>query len=140
MLAQLLKLNAPAYQGLPTDTVGKMSYAKERFEVDLKKHFEDEEKNLFPAVKRRDEECDKLIDELLEEHLLLSQNITQLRESENLVNELDLIGRTFEKHIRKEESILFNRIQNFLNDNEILRSKIELSRKDFIKFCKIKKH
>lgn len=47
MLAQLLKLNATAYQGLPTDTVGKMSYAKERFEVDLKKHFEDEEKILF---------------------------------------------------------------------------------------------
>lgn len=140
MLAQLLKLNAPAYQGLPTDTVGKMSYAKETFEVDLKKHFEDEEKILFPFVKGRDTECDQLIDELLEEHLFLSKNITQLNESENLVNELDLIGRTLEQHIRKEERILFNRIQDLLNDNEleILRSKIELSRKEYIKFCKTK--
>lgn len=140
MLAQLLKSNAPAYKGLPADLVGKMSYAKETLKLDLKNHFEDEEKILFPIVKARDPECDKLIDELLEEHRFLSQRISQLNESENLVNELDLIGRTLEQHIRKEERILFNRIQDLLNENEleILKSKIELSRKQYIKSCKTK--
>lgn len=140
MLAQLLKLNAPAYQGLPTDTVGKMSYTKETFELELKKHFEDEEKILFPSVKGRDSECDKLIDELVKEHLFLSENISHLVESENLVNALDLIGKTLEQHIRKEERILFNRIQDLLNENELefLKNKIELSRKEFIKSCNIK--
>lgn len=140
MLAQLLKLNSPAYQGLPTDIFGKMSYAKETFELDLKKHFEDEEKILFPFVKGRDTECDKIIDELLEEHLFLSKNILQLVESENLDYQLDLIGKTLEQHIRKEERILFNRIQDILNENELefLKNKIELSRKDFIKSCKTK--
>lgn len=142
MLAQLLKSNAPAYKGLPTDFVGKMSYAKEIFEFDLRKHFEDEEKILFPFIKGRDLECDKLIDELLEEHRFLSQKISQLNESENLVNDLDLIGRTLEQHIRKEERILFNRIQDLLNENEleILKRKIELSRKEYIKSCKTKSH
>jgi iron-sulfur cluster repair protein YtfE (RIC family) len=142
MLAQLLKSNAPAYKGLPTDIIGKKYYAKETFELDLKKHFEDEEKILFPYVKGRDPECDKLISELLEEHLFLSQKIFQLSESKNLVNDLDIIGQSLEHHIRKEERILFNRIQNLLNENEleILKNKIELSRKEYLKSCKTKSH
>ncbi|WP_337865523.1 hemerythrin domain-containing protein [Ignavibacterium sp.] len=81
MLAQLLKEDARPYKGLPTDLPGKMNYAKETFHSDLSKHFEDEEKILFPFVKGKDLNCDKLIDELLDEHHSLSTNILNLKES-----------------------------------------------------------
>lgn len=137
MLAQLLKADAPAYKGLPTDLHGKMNYAIETFHSDLKKHFDDEEKILFPFVKGKDSECDKLIDELLDEHLFLSKNISQLNDSQKLSDKLDSIGKNLEQHIRKEERILFNKIQELLTDNEleILKNKIEFSRQDFIKSC-----
>lgn len=137
MLAQLLKADAPAYKTLPTDLLGKMNYAKETFHSDLKKHFEDEEKILFPFVKGKDLECDKLIEELLDEYLFLSKNISQLNDSQKLYDELDLIGRKLEQHMRKEERILFNKIQELLTDNEleILKNKIEFSRQDYIKSC-----
>lgn len=137
MLAQLLKADAPPYKGLPTDLIGKMNYAKETFQADLSKHFEDEEKILFPFVKGKDSECDKLIDELIDEHHFFSKSISQLIDSQKLSDELDLIGKKLEQHIRKEERIFFNKIQELLTQNEleILRNKIEFSRHDYIKSC-----
>ncbi|WP_337865522.1 hypothetical protein [Ignavibacterium sp.] len=55
-------------------------------------------------------------------------------------NELDLIGKKLEQHIRKEERILFNKIQELLIDNEleILKNKIEYTRQDYLKSCATK--
>ena len=46
ILAQLLKKGVPAYKGLPTDTAGKISYARQLYADKLRRHFLDEEKIL----------------------------------------------------------------------------------------------
>ncbi|BDQ04320.1 hemerythrin domain-containing protein [Ignavibacterium sp.] len=138
MLAQLLKKNAPPHKGLPTEPKGKMNYAIETFRNDLTQHFTDEEKILFPSAKGKSKECDALIDELVNEHKFFYEKILALENTSNLIDEMDLIGRKLEEHIRKEERILFNMIQELLTEDEliIIKSKIEQSRKDFLKSCK----
>lgn len=138
MLAQLLKKDAPAYKGLPGDLIGKMNYAKETFQNDLIQHFSDEEKILFPSVKGRASTCDKLINELCEEHKYFNEKISSLKNSTDLADQLNLIGHKLEEHIRKEERVLFNRIQDLLNESELedVKLKIEKSREDFNKACK----
>lgn len=140
MLAQLLKKNAPPYKGLPTDVEGKMKYAIETFQTDLIKHFEDEEKILFPASKGKSNECDKLVEELLKEHKFFFNEISKLEQSEKLSDQLNLIGFKLESHIRKEERILFNLIQEILTEDELrdIENRIQQSRKDFSKKCKTK--
>ncbi|WP_337873105.1 hypothetical protein [Ignavibacterium sp.] len=51
-----------------------------------------------------------------------------------------MIGKKLEQHIRKEERILFNKIQELLIDNEleILKNKIEYTRQDYLKSCATK--
>jgi iron-sulfur cluster repair protein YtfE (RIC family) len=140
MLAQLLKKNAPLYKGLPTDIEGKMKYAIETFQTDLIKHFEDEEKILFPASKGKSNECDELIDELLNEHKFFYENIPFLTFTEELKDKLDDIGFKLESHIRKEERILFNLIQEILSEEElkIIENQLQESRKSVTKNCKTK--
>ncbi|MFN3695704.1 MAG: hemerythrin domain-containing protein [Ignavibacterium sp.] len=138
MLAQLLKKNAPAYKGLPSDIEGKMKYAIETFRSDLNIHFEDEEKILFPVAAGKSNECDQLINELIDEHKFFYEKIPALVNSTELLDEMDLIGCKLEEHIRKEERILFNLIQEILTEDELksVKSKIEESRKNSSKSCK----
>lgn len=138
MLAQLLKKDAPLYKGLPTDIEGKMNYAKETFQNDLIQHFSDEEKILFPSVKGRDTACDQLIRDLCDEHKYFREKIPSLKNSNELADELNIIGYKLEEHIRKEERVLFNLIQNLLDETELedVKLKIEKSRENFTKACK----
>jgi hemerythrin-like domain-containing protein len=119
MLAQLIKKNAPDYQGLPKDLIGKMNYAKEVYTDDLVQHFKDEEELVFPFLKGKNKEVDKLISEILNEHILLREKILSLNENPDLINELDEIGNLLDAHIRKEERILFEKAQVLLNEEEL---------------------
>lgn len=140
MLAQLLKKDAPPYKGLPTDSEGKMKYAIETFQNILIKHLEDEENILFPAVRGKSSDCDNLIVELIEEHKFFYDKISYLKNSEELVEELNNFGFKLESHIRKEERILFNLIQDLLSEEElkIIENQIQESRKNLSKNCKTK--
>ncbi|MCX7611192.1 MAG: hemerythrin domain-containing protein [Ignavibacterium sp.] len=141
MLAQLLKKDAPPYKGLPTDVEGKMNYAIETFQSHLIKHFEDEEKILFPISKGKSEECDNLISELSDDHQFFYKNFSSLKPDADLEDLLDNIGHRLESHIRKEEREFFNLIQNLLSEEDlkVIENKIQKSREDFQKSCKTKK-
>jgi iron-sulfur cluster repair protein YtfE (RIC family) len=137
LLAQLLKKNAPPYKGLPKDPSGKMNYAIEAFKSDLTIHFKDEEEILFPLLRNKTAEIDELINELLDEHKKIEDGISSLNKSDDLVNDLDKIGVILEKHIRKEERILFQKAQSILSDNELsgIESGIGKSRENFQRVC-----
>ena len=137
LLAQLLKKNAPPYKGLPKDPSGKMNYAIEAFKSELTIHFSDEEEILFPLLRNKTSELDKLIDELLDEHKKIEDGISLLAQSDDLINDLDKIGVILEKHIRKEERILFQKAQSILSDYELsgIESGIEKSRENFQRVC-----
>ncbi len=119
ILAQLIKKGSPQYKNLPNTTEGKKDYSIRFYNDELVKHFEDEEKILFPVVNGKDDEIDNLIVEIITEHKKIKQLINRLETDEDVENTLDELGRLLESHIRKEERKLFPLIQNLLSNKEL---------------------
>ncbi|MBN1301887.1 MAG: hemerythrin domain-containing protein [Melioribacteraceae bacterium] len=119
LLAQLIKDGAPEYKGLPKDIKGKTAYALDAWESELKIHFENEEKILFPFVLGREILLDKLISEIKEEHSKIKSLCEDLKTSSNKNDLLNELGLALENHIRKEERILFEKIQEVFDDSEL---------------------
>jgi hemerythrin-like domain-containing protein len=119
ILAQQLKKGAPQYKGMPSTLEGKKEYTISFYNTELVKHFEDEEKILFPSSSGRTEEIDKLISEIVSEHRQIEKLIDDLSKTDKLENTMDELGWLLEKHIRREERELFVEIENVLNDEEL---------------------
>lgn len=119
LLAQLIKKNAPGYKGMPKNIEGKLAYTKSAWKNELKKHFENEEVILFPLARGRDIEIDKLIGEIIEEHIEIRNLIASLDDDSGITDKLDKLGSILENHIRKEERLLFKKIQGVLSENEL---------------------
>ena len=130
MLAQLLKKNAPEYKGLPTDPIGKMTYAKELYYNDLDQHFREEEEFVFPYLKGKSKHIDELLSEILLEHKILKSSILSLDDDDSLIDNMNKIGHLLESHIRKEERDLFEKIPQVLKEEEleIIKQKFDQSR------------
>jgi len=125
MLAQLIKKGTPEYKGLPTTISGKINYVKLAWENELKIHFENEEKILFPAIKGKNHDIDKLIEEILEEHNQIKTLVSNLSTCEIPDNTLNDLGVLLEQHIRKEERSFFEKVQILLDkDLKALEGKI----------------
>ncbi|RPI75317.1 MAG: hemerythrin domain-containing protein [Ignavibacteriales bacterium] len=119
VLAQLIKKNAPHYQNLPNDADGKISYTINAYEKELLPHFKKEEEYLFPVVKGKSDKTDQLIDDLLNEHKLITSLVLRLQsdnDKEALLNEL---GNVLANHIRKEERELFAMLEDILTEEEL---------------------
>jgi iron-sulfur cluster repair protein YtfE (RIC family) len=130
MLAQLIKKDAPEYKGLPTDIDGKISYTLKIWNEELKNHFKNEESILFPAISGKNEEIDRLINELKNEHSLIELRIIEMNDPTDSEKQLDDLGNLLELHIRKEERILFQQLQiHCLPELEDLEGKILQSNK-----------
>ncbi len=119
ILAQLIKKGSPQYKNLPDTTEGKKDYSIRFYNDELIKHFEDEEKILFPVVNGKDDGIDNLIKEIITEHKKIKQLIKRLESDEDVENTLDELGSILESHIRKEERDLFMRIQAILTEDEL---------------------
>lgn len=116
MLAQLIKKGAPEYKDLPKDLYSKIKYTKNSWENELKLHFENEEKILFPFVKGKDNQLDILISEIIEEHLTIKNLVKDLDYSDKDEEKLNDLGIALENHIRKEERVIFQKIQLLFKD------------------------
>ena len=119
LLAQLVKKGSPKYKNMPDTTAGKKDYSIRFYNDELIKHFEDEEKILFPVVNGKDDEIDNLFEEIITEHKQIKELINHLKSDENDENTLDELGHILESHIRKEERILFGKIQEVLTEDEL---------------------
>lgn len=78
----------------------------------LQKHFSDEEHLLFPVLKHGH----KLINKAIEDHKIIKSLF--FKEISDVKNIRD-IAHKLEEHIRFEERILFNLIQEHLSDEQI---------------------
>jgi hemerythrin-like domain-containing protein len=127
LTARLLRQDAPPYKGLPTDPDGKRQYYLDFYQMHLNPHLRLEERVLFPFVRGRHPELDRLVEELEQEHRQVQDLTGELRFEENLPEKLDQLGRLLEDHIRKEERVLFERIQELLPEAtlEQLRQQVE---------------
>ena len=119
ILAQQLKKGTPQYKGMPSTLEGKKEYAISFYRTELVKHFEDEEKILFPSVIKRDDEVDKLIEEVISEHRKMESLVKDLMRKSDVEDMLDELGRLLENHIRKEERKLFPKIEEILSEGEL---------------------
>lgn len=119
ILAQQLKKGTPQYKGMPSTLEGKKEYAISFYRTELVKHFEDEEKILFPSVIKRDDEVDKLIEEVISEHRKMESLVKDLMRKSDVTDLLDELGRLLENHIRKEERKLFPKIEEILSEGEL---------------------
>ncbi len=117
LLAQLLKKDAPPYKGLPGDLKGKAQYAISFWHDELQRHFRDEEQILFPFIRGHHNKIDELCAEILQEHRLLEKLFKQLQTGKPNASLLDKIGTALEKHIRKEERVLFQKIQEKFSED-----------------------
>ena len=112
MLAQLLKKDGPAYKGMPTEPAEKAAYALNLFHADIKGHFSKEEM-LLQKLAGLNTQIDMFATEIMQEHQELASGFVGIASSKDLVNELDVLGRKLEQHIRKEERELFPLIEQY---------------------------
>ena len=119
MLAQLLKKDSPVYKGLPSDPVSKVAYAVNLFRSSMLEHFRKEEV-MLEKVKNLYDEIRNIAGEIILEHQILTAGFLSLPGSVNPVEAMDDLGRKVDKHIRKEERVLFPMIQEYCSE-EMLR-------------------
>lgn len=133
ILAQLIKKGNPQYKNLPNTTEGKKDYSIKFYNDELIKHFEDEEKILFPFVNGKDDEIDNLVEEIITDHKKIKQLVNQLESDEGVENTLNELGNILESHIRKEERNLFMKIQIILTKDELTSIEKQLIRSRQVK-------
>ncbi|MBK6936505.1 MAG: hemerythrin domain-containing protein [Chitinophagaceae bacterium] len=85
------------------------------FDADLKKHFEAEEKELFVKLSPDDE----LRTQAVKEHEVIYAMINNWRKVSSSTEELLVFADTLDKHIRFEERVLFNHLQELLSEAEL---------------------
>lgn len=115
ILAQVLKKDIPDYKDMPTEPLDKLNLLKVTFTNNMKPHFIAEEK-IAEYIRGRFEEIDKLSDEIISEHIQIENAISKLETSSNLVDDLDELGKLMDIHVRKEERLWFQLIQEKLGD------------------------
>lgn len=126
ILSQLLKKDAPFYKGLPISVEGKVNYATDFFENNLKEHFEKEEK-VFTLVKSLHPiEIGRLVSELTDEHHELAKLFSEIGAKENPIETMNRLGELLSSHIRKEERNLFPLLQEHCTE-EILEKISQLT-------------
>jgi len=119
ILAQQLKKDAPQYKGMHSTIEEKKNYTISFYNNYLKKHFHEEEDILFPLAKNRSSEVDVMINEIVDEHRKMKNLVNELEKTTELENVLDELGWLLEKHIRKEERMLFVEIEKMLSEDEL---------------------
>ncbi|MBK9730985.1 MAG: hemerythrin domain-containing protein [Chitinophagaceae bacterium] len=118
LTAQYIKTDAPAFRGMPFSLAGKQEYVLRFFQEHLKNHFQQEEAILFLWVRKMKPEMAGLIDELVAEHRAIETLIRKIESNDDIETQLDVLGRLMELHIRKEERILFQQLQEKLSTEE----------------------
>jgi hypothetical protein len=76
------------------------------WEDELEHHFAEEEKDLFPALKGKDSETDKQIDELLEEHEYIKNLVSQINKDKSNKELVSGFCKILQGHIVKEEKVM----------------------------------
>lgn len=110
ILARLLRSDAPPYKGLPLESKAKAEYAIKHYREELLEHFEQEEK-MIPMLKGVNTTLDSLLACMKAEHRELHSLFNSINLNQELSSQLDILGRTLESHVRKEDREIFPLIQ-----------------------------
>lgn len=114
-VCRYLKKDAALYEGFPLDPASKMQYMVKVFQETMVPHIQKED-HLFEQCRGFFPELDVMIDELADEHRIISGMYSALVDSQNLVDDMDQLAHALEAHIRKEERLVFGKMQDLLPD------------------------
>lgn len=112
-VCRYLKIDAAPYEGYPLETQAKMEYMVKIFQEVMVPHIQKED-HLFEQCRGYYAEIDGMLDELLEEHRIISGMYSALVDSEDVVKGMDVLACSLETHIRKEERVVFEKLQELL--------------------------
>lgn len=84
------------------------------YENEIKPHFEDEEKYLFPIL----EEGNELVERALKEHRRINRLFKDTKDPERSLHRLE---EELQAHIRFEERVLFNEIQKVATPEQLAK-------------------
>lgn len=115
LLAQVLRNDVPDYKGMPSLVADKAAYALETFRNTLQPHFIKEEQ-VLAKLKNCSAELDKMIDEIRNEHMVLTASFLSLAEAIPAEKILHELGEKLIAHVRKEERVLFPLIETSCSD------------------------
>lgn len=118
-LAMAVSSNSPHDFNLQMNPADKAAIVLSAWDKELSPHFKNEEEVLFPAVSGINEKLDEVIEELLIEHKEIERIVNSLKNELNSVSLLDRFSFILTEHIRKEERILFQQIQNCFSEEEL---------------------
>ena len=123
LTARLLQKDAPPYKGMPTTPVAKRDYILEFLEEHLRPHFLLEEQTVFTTAANVSEALKEQAAALEKQHRQLEQLIPELRQVPEaaLPDRLHEIGSLLEQHIRTEERVFFEALQQELPE-EVLQN------------------
>ena len=112
-VCRYLKKDAAPYEGYPLETSAKMDYMVKVFQEVMVPHIQKED-HLFEQCRGFFPEMDAMLDELLDEHRVISGMYSALVDSKDLVTDMDTLACNLEAHIRKEERVVFEKMQELL--------------------------
>ncbi|QJB32748.1 hemerythrin domain-containing protein [Chitinophaga oryzae] len=112
-VCRYLKKDAAPYEGFPLETQARFEYMVKVFQELMVPHIQKEE-YLFEKCTGHDPRVDALIAELQEEHRVISGMYSAITESTRLEDDMDKIATSLETHIRKEERVFFELVQQIL--------------------------
>lgn len=106
------------------------------FEAEIRIHFAAEEQVLFPAA-RKFPDLIPLTDELLADHVALRASFVNAEAHQMSAGCLSAFGQRLSAHIRKEERLLFERMQELISREELalLGTNLEEALKDAAQAC-----
>ncbi|MCW3464327.1 hemerythrin domain-containing protein [Chitinophaga nivalis] len=114
-VCRYLKRDAAPYEGFPLETQAKLAYVVKIFQEVMVPHIQ-KETYLFEKCAGKHPQIDALIQELEEEHRIISGMYGVLAGSKELDADMDKLARHLETHIRKEERVFFMLLQEHLPD------------------------
>jgi iron-sulfur cluster repair protein YtfE (RIC family) len=109
-VCRYLKKDAAPYEGFPLETNAKLAYIVKVFQEVMVPHIQKEE-YLFERCLGSNPQIDQLLDELILEHQQISRMYSALADSTDLIEAMDVLAHSLEAHIRKEERVLFEKLQ-----------------------------
>jgi hemerythrin-like domain-containing protein len=104
----------------PEELAAWQSEIQQHYEQEIRFHFAAEEANLFPAA-RKYAEFKPIVDELLEEHARLRADFARCAALALDADGIRSFAATLSSHIRKEERVLFEGMQQRMSGEELLR-------------------
>lgn len=111
----------------PEDPLEQRDRVVEFYNTQLIPHFRAEEDFLFPLAEKYLEDKD-IVSELKEEHRTISAFVDTLLEGQELEKHFKRLGEILEQHIRKEESDLFQAMQEKVPESQLKEAGEEIER------------